>query len=109
MSRAQTELCDPPPERLLSTENRMDGRFSRQAALMDTEMLHEKREREIASEPLIDICPMRWAGLRRSSRQSPAQFQSKEQSPSAALPRGGQLRVPQICPRSTGRPRVGSG
>src|SRR5580704_15388314 len=98
-----------PPERLLSAENRMDGRVSRQASLMDTEMLHKKEEREIASEPLIDICPMRWACLRRSSPQSPPQFQSEEQSPSAALPRGGQLHVPQICPRSTGRPRVGSG
>jgi hypothetical protein len=36
-------LLDPPPERLLSTENRMDGRFSRQDSLMDTEMLHEQR------------------------------------------------------------------
>jgi hypothetical protein len=42
MSRGQTELLDPPPERLLSIENRMDGIFSRQAALMDTEMLHEQ-------------------------------------------------------------------
>jgi hypothetical protein len=43
MNRGQTELLEPPPERLLSTENRMDGRFSRQASLMDTEMLHEQR------------------------------------------------------------------
>jgi len=42
MSRGQTELLDPLPECLLSTENRMDGRFSRQASLMDTEMLHEQ-------------------------------------------------------------------
>src|SRR5882724_10606325 len=68
-----------------------------------------KEEREIASEPLIDICPMQWSGLRRSSRQSPPQFQSKEQSPSAALAHGGQLHVEPICPRSTARPRVGSG
>jgi len=33
MSGGQTELLDPAPERLLSTENRMDGRFSRQASL----------------------------------------------------------------------------
>jgi len=46
MSRGQTELLDPPPQRLLSTENRMDGRFSRQASLMDTEMLHEQRGKE---------------------------------------------------------------
>jgi hypothetical protein len=45
MGRGQTELLDTPPEPLLSAENRMDGRFSRQASLMDTEMLHEQREK----------------------------------------------------------------
>jgi hypothetical protein len=45
MTRGQTELLDPPPECLLSTENRMDGKFSWHPSLMDTEMLHEQREK----------------------------------------------------------------
>jgi hypothetical protein len=36
-------ICGPPPERLLSTENRMDGSFSPATALMDIEMLHKQR------------------------------------------------------------------
>jgi hypothetical protein len=64
-----------------------------------------KEEREIASEPLIDICPR---GGHACAGQPTVASTVQEQGTITfgRTPRDGQLHVPQICPRSTGRPRV---
>src|ERR1700751_1180512 len=70
MSRRPTELADPPPEPLLSTENRIDGGFSRQASLMDTKMLNRKRRLPVNHSSISAQCAGAAADSRRHSSRA---------------------------------------
>jgi hypothetical protein len=58
-AKPKSLMYGPPPGRLLSAENKRDGRFSRQTHRWTPRCFISKEERGMARESLIDICPMR--------------------------------------------------